>query len=539
MGATNFNQVQYDGDSVKVGATTTVTVLARDPSGFVLHARGTTVPSDGEAGYAIGCKFDKTNGSVATAVYFNEGSSTTCDFNAVESAASTVTGVTADVGLVGGGASGTVTVSRGLSVRNETGGTLTKGTLVYVSGYANSNYLVAKADANAATTRATLVLAADLDNNTNGTAYGVQVVTNINTDAVAAAGDPLYLSETAGQYTSVAPTNSNADVQMVGRVIVKNATTGSALFFPEFGLRSKLGSDNFQAQSVNATALDSGMFTTYGGLIKDGSSLRTGIRIYNNTGSTLVAGTLVNLSGFTGTDGVVVTRADADSGVRATHVVLSSINNLASGDVYSVGNGTNLNTNGRTIGDLVYLDATTAGSFTFTAPTGPDQMVQIVGVVKVVNATTGEIVFFPGSAHITKIPTSMYRDGSITAAKLVGSEARTATADGLTTGAITTPTSFRTFVTVTSANATDAITLPTISAGTIGQEIFLTVGANGYELLTPASSNNTINQVDSDGTNQLDVAANTTVRCTQISATGWLAETIAATTIAITAPDND
>ena len=122
---------------------------------------------------------------------------------------------------------------------------------------------------------------------------------------------------------------------------------------------------------------------------------------------------------------------------------------------------------------------------------------------------------------------------------LVGSEARTATGDGLTTGAITTPTKFRTFITVTSAAATNAITLPAITAGTIGQEVFLTVTTNGYELLTPASSNNTINQVDSDGTNQLDVAADTTVRCTQISATAWLAETIAATTIAITAPDND
>lgn len=124
-------------------------------------------------------------------------------------------------------------------------------------------------------------------------------------------------------------------------------------------------------------------------------------------------------------------------------------------------------------------------------------------------------------------------------AGLVESTTATATADGLTTGNITALTGLKKFVAVTSGAATDAITLPGINAGTIGQEIFLTVGANGYELLTPAASNNTINQVDSDGTNQLDVAANTTVRCTQISGTAWLAETIAATTIAITAPDND
>jgi hypothetical protein len=114
-----------------------------------------------------------------------------------------------------------------------------------------------------------------------------------------------------------------------------------------------------------------------------------------------------------------------------------------------------------------------------------------------------------------------------------------ATADGLTTGAITALTGFKKFVTVTSAAATNAITLPGISASTVGQEIFLTVGANGYELLTVAASNVTINQVDADGTNQLDVAANTTVRCTQISDTAWLAEQIAATGITVVAPDND
>jgi len=144
------------------------------------------------------------------------------------------------------------------------------------------------------------------------------------------------------------------------------------------------------------------------------------------------------------------------------------------------------------------------------------------------------------TADTGSIGTAELADSAVTFAKIaIGSESRTATADGTGTGAITAPTAFRTFVAVTSAAATNQIALPAISASTIGQEIFLTVGANGYELITPASSNNTINQVDSDGTNQLDVAANTTVRCTQVSSTGWLAETIAATTIAVTAPDND
>lgn len=112
----------------------------------------------------------------------------------------------------------------------------------------------------------------------------------------------------------------------------------------------------------------------------------------------------------------------------------------------------------------------------------------------------------------------------------------TTTADGTGTGAIPTGVNF---VTVTSAAAGNQAGLPAISSSTVGQTIDLFVGANGYELITPASSNNTINTVDSDGTNQLDVAANTLLRCTQVSSTGWVCFQVAATTITVVAPDND
>ena len=112
-------------------------------------------------------------------------------------------------------------------------------------------------------------------------------------------------------------------------------------------------------------------------------------------------------------------------------------------------------------------------------------------------------------------------------------------ANGVFTGAVAQDACFSKVVTVTSAGATEYLTLPKATAGLIGRIIYLVVTSNGYELVTPSASGDTINQVDGDGTNQIDVAANTTVRCTQISATGWLAETIAASTIAVTAPDDD
>mgnify|MGYP006281903843 CR=1 FL=1 len=112
----------------------------------------------------------------------------------------------------------------------------------------------------------------------------------------------------------------------------------------------------------------------------------------------------------------------------------------------------------------------------------------------------------------------------------------TATDDGTGTGAISSGT---TFATITSSAATKQVALPAITSAGIGQHIDLYVGSNGYELITPATSNNTINTVDADGTNQLDVAANTLLRCVQVSATGWMCYQVAATTITVVAPDND
>lgn len=93
-------------------------------------------------------------------------------------------------------------------------------------------------------------------------------------------------------------------------------------------------------------------------------------------------------------------------------------------------------------------------------------------------------------------------------------------------------------VTVTT-DATDYLVLPKATANLIGRIILIKNGATGYELVTPTGSGDTINAVDADGTNQLDVAASTVLRCTQVTATGWTVEQIAATAITVVAPDND
>lgn len=107
---------------------------------------------------------------------------------------------------------------------------------------------------------------------------------------------------------------------------------------------------------------------------------------------------------------------------------------------------------------------------------------------------------------------------SIDASKLSAAEAVTATADGLTTGLVSTTARH---ITVTSASADNIVTLP---AASVGKEITGYVGANGCELRTPAASGVKINDVDSDGTNEAAIPATTYFRLKCVAADLWILE---------------
>jgi len=93
----------------------------------------------------------------------------------------------------------------------------------------------------------------------------------------------------------------------------------------------------------------------------------------------------------------------------------------------------------------------------------------------------------------------------------------TATADGLTTGLIN---AGERFVAVTAgADANSIITLPT---AVVGYVITGYIGATGCEMRTPAGSGATINNVDSDGTNEAAIPATTMFEVTCIAADTWI-----------------
>lgn len=55
--------------------------IIEKPGVGILFAAGTTVPSDGTAGYAPSCIFLDENAAQGAQFYINEGSATSCDFN--------------------------------------------------------------------------------------------------------------------------------------------------------------------------------------------------------------------------------------------------------------------------------------------------------------------------------------------------------------------------------------------------------------------------------------------------------------------------
>ena len=156
--------------------------------------------------------------------------------------ATTAGGALTSLGAVGSVASadGSVTISRVgsavdlsvataasttdvlVQVRNTTGATLTKGTVVYMSGATGQIPTVSKALATSdATSAQTLgMMTADLANNTNGYVTVIGLITNIDTSAFTD-GAQLYLSgTTAGTYTS---TKQYAPIHLVYVGVVEYA----------------------------------------------------------------------------------------------------------------------------------------------------------------------------------------------------------------------------------------------------------------------------------------------------------------------------
>jgi len=106
-----------------------------------------------------------------------------------------------------------------------------------------------------------------------------------------------------------------------------------------------------------------------------------------------------------------ISLADADAAAPAEWVLPDAILAGEYGYAYDCWEVTGLDTSAFSAEALLYLSAT-AGTYTATAPTGSDQIQQVVGVVKSSHATTGAILFIPGNKRILKFGSSFLQTGA-------------------------------------------------------------------------------------------------------------------------------
>jgi len=111
--------------------------------------------------------------------------------------------------------------------RNETGGSLTKGQAVYISGLSGSTPLISLAQSNSASTmQAFGLLAANVSNNADVKVITFGNLTDIDTSSFSA-GDTVFISSTvAGGLVSSAPTGTANLIQNIGKVVRSHASAG-------------------------------------------------------------------------------------------------------------------------------------------------------------------------------------------------------------------------------------------------------------------------------------------------------------------------
>lgn len=117
-----------------------------------------------------------------------------------------------------------------LTVKNSTGSTINKGTVVYISGASGANALISLAKADADSTSATTIgfLESTLTTGSSGYVVTTGVISGIDTSA-AAEGDPVWLSGTTAGAVVYGITNKpQAPIHIVylGTVTRAHATVG-------------------------------------------------------------------------------------------------------------------------------------------------------------------------------------------------------------------------------------------------------------------------------------------------------------------------
>lgn len=132
------------------------------------------------------------------------------------------------------------------TVRNDSGGTFTKGTQLYISGWSATStcFVVSKADATDSTKYPVLTITADLATASTAIAYLNTAVTGLDTSTAVGVGSKVFLDPaTPGAYVFDTVTAGSTKFE-VGVVETINVATGIIYFYPGFHLLQAASSSN-------------------------------------------------------------------------------------------------------------------------------------------------------------------------------------------------------------------------------------------------------------------------------------------------------
>lgn len=290
-------------------------------------------------------------------------------------------------------------------VRNETGATLTKGTVVYISGASGNKATVSKALATSDTTSAQTfgVIRADIPNNQNGYAILAGEIDGLDTSAFTA-GTQLYLSSTtAGAYTSTKQYAPNHLVY-VGVVTRSHVNQGT------IEVRIQNGYEMDELHNVSAQNPTNGQTLIYNESTslweKANLTAGTGISVSNGAGSitvtnsapdqtvALTAGTGISTSGTY--PNFTITNSAPDQTVSLTGAGTTSISGtypsftITSNDQYT-GTVTSVGGTGTVNGISLSGTVTSSGNLTLGGTLSNVSLsTQVTGTLPIANGGTGQ-----------------------------------------------------------------------------------------------------------------------------------------------------
>lgn len=188
-----------------------------------------------------------------------------------------------------------------------------------------------------------------------------------------------------GRVGSVTPAEGDYSLNQLSDVIITSATNGNILKYNGSNWVNVPMYTGTIAQYVDGT----GAYQTFPTLL---SSDRLVTEVRNTTGATVTKGTVIYLSGSSGTlPTIAKAQANSEATSSSTYgVVQNDIANNANGYVVVIGNLTGIDTSAFNAGDVLWLSPTVAGGVTTTKPSAPNNSVYI-GIVTRSNNTAGTI----------------------------------------------------------------------------------------------------------------------------------------------------